>query len=133
GAAQYLDVLAYRVTVSGRQRVALLCRDVSELHRLEAELREAQSLETLGRFASGVAHDFGNLLAVIIQECDLLEGMLDSAGQERVELGQILQAARSGQGITRQLLAISHGETIESEIVHLNRLLLDLEGLVRRI
>lgn len=133
GAAQYLDVLAYRVAMSGRQRVALLCRDVSELHRLEAELREAQSLEALGRFASGVAHDFGNLLAVIIQECDLLEGMLEPEGQERVELDQILQAARSGQGITRQLLALSHGETIESEIVHLNRLILDLEGLVRRI
>lgn len=131
--ATYLDLVAYRIRFGGAPHVALLCRDVSESRRLEAELHRARHLESLGRLASGVAHDFGNLLGVIRGECELLETMLPEDTTVRHEVEAIEQMVAIGASVTRRLIAFGKGEELQEEILQLNALVRHNEGLLRRL
>jgi PAS domain S-box-containing protein len=129
----YLDLAAYRVMVSGQPHVAILCRDVSEARRLEAEVRHAQRLEALGRLASGVAHDFGKILAVVHGQCDLLlrSPSLDPA--LALEVHTMLDVVAEGSSLVRQLLAFDHGEKLQVEILHMNALVRSAQPILRHI
>jgi len=115
-------------------------RDVSELRaaemalkKTEAELRQAQKLEALGRLAGGVAHDFNNLLTVIggYSELLLADPSLKVTTREAVKL--IRAASERAAGLTRQLLAFSRKREVVAAAVDLNRLILDLDRMLRRL
>ncbi|HET9222149.1 MAG TPA: GAF domain-containing protein, partial [Roseiflexaceae bacterium] len=92
-----------------------IVRDVSERLRLESQLRQAQKLEAIGTLANGIAHDFNNLLAAITGYADLA---LDSTALDDPrysDLQQVVNAARRGAGLTRQLLAFSRPATPERQ------------------
>ncbi|MCD6518975.1 MAG: PAS domain S-box protein [Anaerolineae bacterium] len=132
GGAQilFLDVVAYRVLVHGAPHVALLCRDVSEIRRLERALERARRWGALGRFASGVAHDFGNLLAVIRGECELLASKLSDGSEE---LQRVLEATEAGALLAHQLVDLSTGKPLDVEILHMNLLVQNMQGLLQSI
>lgn len=127
----YLDVLAYPVQLGGRPHVALLCRDVTELRRLEAERQQTESLEILGRLALDVAHDFGKFLAIIKAEVELLQEYPPDTPLENAELQVIADAADSGVALTRELIAFARGESVQFEILHLNLLVENTEAMLR--
>jgi signal transduction histidine kinase len=108
---------------------AMASRDESE-----ARLRQAQRLESLGRFAGGIAHDFNNLLTVIIGSIALARGELP-AGSDEVEgdLTAAEQAAQRARELTRKLLAFARQREIETQVVDLNELLGDLKPILRRL
>jgi signal transduction histidine kinase len=93
--------------------VALLCRDVTELRRLEAERQQTESLEILGRLALDVAHDFGKFLAIIKAEVELLQEYPPDTPLEDAELQVIADAADSGVALTRELIAFARGESVQ--------------------
>lgn len=116
----------------GQQRVVIaMVADVTERQELEARLRQAQSLEAVGRLAGGVAHDFNNLLAVILGHTELLRrsGAKDAARRA----GEIANAAERAAALTRQLLAFGRRQVGAPVTLDLNLLLADLEGLVRSL
>ena len=93
---------------------------------------QAQKLEALGRFASGVAHDFNNMLQVILGSLPLIErGSTDPAVLRRV--GMVRQAAEKGAGLTAELLQFARDKPIELERIELAPLLADIDGLIRRM
>ena len=94
--------------------------DVTETRSLEAQLRQAQKMEAVGRLAGGVAHDFNNLLTVITSYSQLLLEDMAAADPRRADLEEIQRAATGAAGLTRQLLAFSRKQVLEPRVLNLN-------------
>jgi two-component system cell cycle sensor histidine kinase/response regulator CckA len=104
-----------------------------ERARLQAQLAHAQKLETVGRLAGGVAHEFNNMLQVILASVELLRRSLP-AGQGSRSVADIERAAGRARDVTRQLLAFSRKQLTSPAPVNLNTLVADTqEGLARLI
>ncbi len=91
--------------------------DVSERRRLEDELRHAQTMDAIGRLAGGVAHDFSNLLTVIVSNCEFMEmdAQHDPVALERIK--EIHSAAESAATLTRQLMSFSRKSALQPHAV----------------
>jgi two-component system, cell cycle sensor histidine kinase and response regulator CckA len=121
-----LRVLAVR-DVSERELAESARRD------LEQNLRQAQKMEAVGRLAGGVAHDFSNVLAVILGYSDLLSRDLPSGDPRMREYADgIIEAAHRAVGVTRQLLTLSRKKLLRPEILAVNKIVNDLGRLLSR-
>ena len=92
-----------------------VARDLSEKKSLEAELRQAQKMEAIGTLAGGIAHDFNNLLQVVQCSAEMIIANEAEAGRSHEDLEAILEAARRGSGLTKQLLIFSRKKSIASQ------------------
>jgi len=107
-------------------------RDMTDQRRLEAQLNQSQKLEAIGSLASGVAHDFNNVLMIIRGTCDLvLRDLTDEGLRDRV--GQIDLAAEHAAQLTRQLLAFSRQQVLQPEPTDLNAVVETTLELVERV
>jgi PAS domain S-box-containing protein len=107
-------------------------RDITERKKLEDQLRQAQKMEAVGRLAGGVAHDFNNVLSVILTYASLL----DTEGVDpdvREGLQQIREAAERGAGITRPLLAFSRQQIMAVKRLDANNIVVGLEKMLDRL
>jgi two-component system cell cycle sensor histidine kinase/response regulator CckA len=100
---------------------------------LEAQLLQAQKLESIGRLAGGIAHDFNNLLSAIIGfgEITKLDLPPDNHCSSYVE--EILKAADRGATLTKQLLAFSRKQILQPRVLNLNEVVVDLETMLQRL
>ena len=118
----------------------LSIRDVSERERAEEErraleqnLRQAQKMEAVGRLAGGVAHDFSNVLAVILGYSELLMQDLPREDERSRESAEgIVEAAHRAAGVTRQLLTLSRKKLLRPEVLSLNEVVQNLGKLLSR-
>jgi len=101
------------VDVSARKRAE------ADRDRIEGELRQAQKMEAVGRLAGGVAHDFNNMLNVILGYTDLILSQLAEQAEFRRELLEIQKAAQRSADLTRQLLAFSRKQIAAPRVVDL--------------
>ena len=104
-----------------------------ERSRLEEQFRQAQKMEAVGRLAGGVAHDFNNLLTVITGYSDLLLAGRDLKDPQRSALEEIRRSAERGGQLTHQLLAFSRRQPLEPRILEINRHLIQMEKMLRRL
>ncbi len=109
-----------------------ILRDVTEQHRLEEQLRQSQKMEAVGRLASGVAHDFNNLLTTINGYSDLILARMDSDDAQRRAVEEIRKAGRRAADMTRRLLTLSRHQHLLPRRLNLNRVVTDMERLLRR-
>ncbi|HTX39054.1 MAG TPA: ATP-binding protein [Bryobacteraceae bacterium] len=110
----------------------ILSEDITERKRLEARLSQAQRMQAVGQLAGGVAHDFNNLLTVIGGQIEMaLNQPLEGDLRQRLE--DVRQAAERAAGLTRQLLAFSRGQVLQSKILDVNPLIGQLTGLLTRL
>ncbi len=108
-------------------------QDITEQRGLEAQFRQAQKMEAVGRLAGGIAHDFNNVLTVIEGHASLaLTDDATAGSQLREDLQEILDAAKRAASFTRQLLAFSRQQVIQPTDVDLNVLTHDLSKLLKR-
>ncbi len=107
--------------------------DVTERRMLAAQYQQAQKMEAIGRLAGGVAHDFSNLLTIILGNCELLLASGRAGGPEDTEVAEIQQAALSAAALTRQMLSFSRQEPIASVSLDLNAILADMDQLFARL
>jgi PAS domain S-box-containing protein len=114
-------------------RVAGIAEDVTAQRELEEQLRQAHKMEAIGRLAGGIAHDFNNLLMIIGGYSQMLLDGTHSEETRREKLEQILGAANRASILTRQLLAFSRRQVLQPSLVNVNRLLANMEALLRRI
>lgn len=110
-----------------------LVLDVTARKRLEEQLLQAQKMESIGQLAGGIAHDFNNLLTAISGYAELALGDLPSNAPTRSDLAEIQKATDRAAALTRQLLAFSRRQRLETRILNLNDLVSDLEQLLRRL
>jgi PAS domain S-box-containing protein len=107
--------------------------DVTERRKLEAQFRQAQKLEAIGRLAGGVAHDFNNMLTVINGYSQIVTGMLPKHDKARELVEEIFKAGERAAGLTRQLLAYGRKQFLQPQVFSLNDLLARVDKLLRRM
>jgi len=105
----------------------------AEVMSMAAQLRQAQKMEAVGRLAGGVAHDFNNLLSVIMSYGELMLADVRKIDPLHPQLDQIVQAARRGAELTRQLLVFSRGQVISPSTLDLNDVCRQLSDMLHRI
>jgi len=132
GAQDYLVKNNLKRLVPAVQRELQKAEEHRQRKKLEEHLHDLHKFESIGRLAGGVAHDFNNLLGVILGQTEiLLEG---SHAPETVHgLEMIREAANRGASLCRQLLAFGRRQVFETKVLDLNKVLSDLEGLMRRV
>ena len=106
-------------------------RDITARKQLEEQLRHAQKLEAIGRLAGGVAHDFNNLLTVITGYSQMLLDELEPGDPSHADAEEILRAGNRAASLTSQLLAFSRRQMIQPQVLDLNRLISNLEKMLR--
>ncbi|MBI3111603.1 MAG: PAS domain S-box protein [Ignavibacteriales bacterium] len=114
-------------------KVGLLgvARDITEKKNLEGQLRHAQKLESIGTLAGGVAHDFNNILGIILGYASILQR--DSVTAETVEqvVKPITDAVQRGAGLVRQLLTFARKTGVITDPVNINTIVFELASMVR--
>lgn len=95
-------------------------------------LAQAEKLSAIGQLTGGVAHDFNNLLTVILGNAELLMEQLADHQPLRALAEMTATAAERGAELTRRLLAFARRQALEPKIVDVNRMIADMEGLLRR-
>ena len=108
-------------------------RDVTEELRLQERLTQAQKMEALGQLAGGVAHDFNNVLATIGGYAELLLNELPSSAPAADDVREIARATARGAGVTKQLLAFSRRQTLETEVLDLGSVVRETAGMLRAL
>ncbi|BBO87128.1 PAS domain-containing sensor histidine kinase [Desulfosarcina ovata] len=114
-------------------RVLIVVNDITERVELEEQLHQAQKLESVGRLAGGVAHDYNNMLSVILGYAELAEEKAVQHESIRKDLKEIRTAAQRSADITRQLLAFARKQTIAPRVIDLNQTVECMLSMLRRL
>lgn len=102
-------------------------------NELEAQLRQAQKVESIGRLAGGVAHDFNNLLTSVLGFATLAKNKLPMASPAVRDLERVIESAERGAGLTQQLLAFARRKVVRPEVIDLGSVLMRLAPMIRRL
>ncbi|MFH2093076.1 MAG: response regulator [Pseudomonadota bacterium] len=131
--------IEFRMSTNGELDFIVLT-DVTQRKQAEAEwkklqdhLTQTQKIESVGRLAGGVAHDFNNMLSVIIGYAELALDKLKPDAPVHDDLTEILTAARRSADITRQLLAFARQQTIAPKIIDLNQTIQYMLNMLKRL
>jgi two-component system, cell cycle sensor histidine kinase and response regulator CckA len=108
-------------------------RDMTAFDDMENQMRQAQKMEAIGQLAGGVAHDFNNILAVILGYAEIVQRRMTTRGMQHGRIEQIRRAAERGANLTRQLLAFSRKQVLEPRVLDLNTLLAGVAPMLRRL
>jgi PAS domain S-box-containing protein len=133
GDVRETSVSAEIIEVDGVPCMLAVTQDVTEARRLENQLRQAQRMGAVGRLAGGVAHDFNNILTVIIGYSELAAYRLGSSHELSKHLGEIKFAAERAASLTRQLLAFSRQQVLYPRILDLNGVVNNLMRMLLRL
>lgn len=128
-----VEIFADEITFDGIAAMLVVAQDVTERNKLEAQLRQAQKMEAIGRLAGGVAHDFNNILSVVGGYADLLLRELGADDPRRRRLDLIRKAIESGSALTKQLLAFSRRQAVEMKATDLGAVVKAIEPMVSRL
>jgi len=131
GSRTYRIVSSPVLNGQGEIRAAIvLVDDITDRLGLEAQLRQAQKMESIGRLAGGVAHDFNNMLGVIIGYTELALEEMDPDQPLSLPLHEIRKAALRSADLTRQLLAFARKQTVIPQVLDLNE---TVEGMLKML
>ena len=114
-------------------RVVGIAEDITELRQTEEQLRQAQKMEAVGRLAGGVAHDFNNILSVILSYAQVAQEDLPPGHPLQEALGEIRRASTRAAELTQQLLLFSRQQVVAPKIIDLNELIANTEKMIRRL
>lgn len=133
----YFDI---RFVLLGTNKVLSIAKNVTKLKQEEIEKEKirkqfihAQKMESIGRLASGVAHDFNNMLGIIIGYAEIITMDLDPEHQFFKYIKEIETAAKKSAGITRQLLTFSRKQIVQPVIVDLNSAIKETYKMLNRL
>lgn len=111
----------------------IIVEDITEQLKIEAQLRQAQKMEVIGRMAAGIAHEFNNLLTVIQGDVGLLQCAAPGAVDRNALLDQIMQASQRAATFTRQLLAFSRKQVLQPRVLNVGELTLRMKKMLGRL
>ena len=127
GSCKIALMSAVIIRLKGEPHILSITRDITSFKKaeedklmLERQLQQAQKMESVGRLAGGVAHDFNNMLGVILGHTELAMEELDPSQPVFADLQQIKQAANRSTEITRQLLTFARKQIVTPKVIDLN-------------
>jgi PAS domain S-box-containing protein len=126
-----VEMTSQPVTYLGRPAIQSVFWDVTERRRTEEQLRRAQKLDSVGRLAAGVAHDFNNRLQVILCQNEILMRQLHPSDARLEHAQEIMAAAQRCADLSRQLLAFSRRQVLDLRVVDLREVVRRMESLLR--
>jgi PAS domain S-box-containing protein len=140
GSLRQVEQFNFGIRTSRGMQIGSITHDVTdraaaeqEIASLQEQVHQARKMEALGRLAGGVAHDFNNLLTSIIANADLVLLREETEGEVRETLEEIESAAYRAADLTQHLLAFSRKQVYETETIDLNRVVADMERMLKRI
>jgi PAS domain S-box-containing protein len=132
-----LDVIVSAAIIKGSEGdgtgMVVNLIDISEQRKLEHQLRQAQKMESVGRLAGGVAHDFNNMLSVILGYTEMALEQVDPTQSIHASLRETYKAAERSTHLTRQLLAFARKQTIAPKVLDLNETVEGMLKMLRRL
>ena len=135
-----IEINTGKVAFHDEERILAMVRDISDRHRsekererLREELAQAQKMESVGRLAGGVAHDFNNMLGAIIGHAELAMELVAPGSPLHTDLREIMAAAQRSADLTRQLLAFARKQTVTPRVLDLNDAITDMIKMLRRL
>jgi PAS domain S-box-containing protein len=111
----------------------IFAENVTERRALEEQLRQSQKMEAVGRLAGGVAHDFNNLMNVVMGYAELVLDGLAPADSLRGKVEEIKKAGQRATSLTRQLLAFSRKQVLEPKLINLNSVVEEMDKMLKRL
>ena len=124
----------YRRDAQGQVNgIIAVLADITAQLRLEEQYRQAQKMESVGRLAGGVAHDFNNMLGVIIGHAELAMLQLHPSDALYRDLQEIQTAAQRSADLTRQLLGFARKQTAMPKVLDLNDTVAGMLKMLRRL
>jgi two-component system cell cycle sensor histidine kinase/response regulator CckA len=120
-------------SLDGRPIALGIVRDMTAQRSVEAQLRQAQKMEAVGRLAAGVAHDFNNILSVILSYAQMMEDDLKPGEPLRASAEEIKAAGLRAVDLTRQLLTFSRQQVRVASVVDLDQTVVGMESMLRRL
>jgi len=140
GGIRWVEAIGIRFEMDGTVVNQSFYRDITERkmaeqehQKLQAQLLQAQKMESVGRLAGGVAHDFNNILSVIIGHAEMAMAEIDPAGQLHADLQAIYDAAQRSTSIIRQLLTFSRKQIVVPVVLDLNGVVEGMLKMLRRL
>lgn len=108
-------------------------REITAQLELEAQLRQSQKMESVGRLAGGVAHDYNNMLSIILGYTEMALQDTEASDQLQADLKEVYSAAERSADLTRQLLAFARKQTVEPRVLDLNTTVEGMLNMLRRL
>jgi PAS domain S-box-containing protein len=108
-------------------------RAQAETEKLQSQLQQAQKMESVGRLAGGVAHDFNNMLGVILGHTEMVIDEIDPASPLYANLHAVQQAGQRSADLTRQLLAFARKQTVAPKVIDINDTVEGMLKMLRRL
>ncbi len=140
GSIRDVEVYSSEIEVKGKDFIHSIIHDITDRKRAEEEkeklqeqLIQSQKMDSVGRLAGGVAHDFNNMLGVIIGHAEMAMDQLDPAQPPYSELREIRKAAERSADLTRQLLAFARKQTVSPKMLDMNEIVEGMLKMLQRI
>ncbi len=108
-------------------------RDVTREMDLQSQMDQIKKMESIGQLAGGVAHDFNNILQAIMSHAQLVLSYPMQEDEKKSELEEIVKATGKGAALTRQLLAFSRKQALQSVALHIDTVIQQLNKMLRRL
>ena len=133
GTVILVDVKGHDFTLDGKRARLVLINDVTMLRKTAEQLRQSQKMDAIGRLAGGVAHDFNNVLSVILSYGEMMLADLKPGEPMRSDVEEIRKAGKRAADLTRQLLMFSRQQVLEPRVLDLNEVLAGMDKMLGRI
>lgn len=133
GSTRQIILSTEPLTLGSLPCLLVIVEDITEHLKIEAQLRQAQKMEVIGRMAAGIAHEFNNLLTVIQGDVGLLQATTPNAMDRNALLDQIMQASQRAATFTRQLLAFSRKQVLQPRALNFTDLLTRMKKMLSRL
>jgi PAS domain S-box-containing protein len=128
-----IEMSSHEVTIDARPMRLVVALDVTARNAIGERLRQSQKMEAIGRLAGGVAHDFNNILNVVMGYADLSLRTVEEGGRLQRNLLEIRKAADRAALLTRQLLTFSRRQHLAPKAMDLNVIVREMEEMLRRL